>query len=111
MHKHEEGFTLIELIISIALIGILAVVFLPIFGNAIKWISNSGRDSRSHYTAASNIENNMNDPSATEGGTVTSPDNIQLAFPSGTYIAAGRKIQVTYPYAGNTREFTTFTTY
>lgn len=35
---NRKGFTLIEVIVSIALIGLIAVAFLPALANHFKWI-------------------------------------------------------------------------
>ena len=44
MFKIKKGFTLIEVILSIALLGILAVAFLPSMSNYIRWIVNTKTD-------------------------------------------------------------------
>lgn len=55
-HKLNNGFTLVEIILSIAILGIIAVAFLPIFTTGIKGIANSGSRSKSSYQAQDAIE-------------------------------------------------------
>ena len=59
--KNKKGFTLIEVILSIAILGIISIAFLSMFTSGIVGISNSGKKSESHYTAQSDIEIKIND--------------------------------------------------
>ncbi|MBU3153368.1 prepilin-type N-terminal cleavage/methylation domain-containing protein [Clostridium estertheticum] len=109
--KNEKGFTLIEIIISIAILGIISIAFLSVFTSGIVGISNSGKKSIAHYTAQDQIESNINDPKDSPSNVVTSTKSISLTFPGNTTIVInGRQIDVTYIYGSISKKLTTFTT-
>ena len=111
MSKYKEGFTLIEVILSMALLVIISTAFLTMFTSGIVGISNSGKKSVSHYTAQSKIESNINDSGSLSGNVVTLPKSISLTFPGNPPIViAGRQINVPYNYGSITKQLTTFTT-
>lgn len=57
----KSGLTLIEIIISIALIGILAIVFLPSFTNHFSWIVDTNtKITQETYRAQAKMEENLN---------------------------------------------------
>ena len=106
----KKGFTLIEVILSMALLAIISTAFLTMFTSSIIDISNSGKKSASHYTAQSKIENNINDSGSLSGNVVTSTISITLTFPTSSYDINGRQINVPYNYGSITKTLTTFTT-
>lgn len=109
----RNGFTLVETIVSIAMLAIISVAFLAMFSNGIIGISNSGRKSTSHYNAQDEMEKNIDNSSETAGGAVSStPYSITGMSFSGTSYPpiTGRKIDVTYVYGNTTKKLTTFTT-
>jgi prepilin-type N-terminal cleavage/methylation domain-containing protein len=109
--KNKKGFTLIEVILSIALLGILSIAFMTMFTSGIVGISNSGKKSISHYTAQNQIESNINDLGNISSNVLTSTKSITLTFPGNTGIViSGRQIDVTYKYGSRFKILTTFTT-
>ncbi|MBZ9688550.1 type II secretion system GspH family protein [Clostridium estertheticum] len=109
--KNKKGFTLIEVILSIALLGIISIAFLTMFTSGIVGITNSGKKSVSHYTAQNQIESNINDLANLPSNVVTSTKSITLTFPGNTGIViSGRQVDVTYTYGSRSKILTTFTT-
>lgn len=108
--KNKKGFTLIEVILSIAILGIISVAFLSIFTNGLIGIANSGKKSISHYSAQNQIESNINDSADLPSNVITSTENITLKFPGSTNIVSGRQVDVTYNYGSKSKILTTFTT-
>ena len=94
MNKLQQGFTLIELMIVLAIIGILAAVAVPAYQDYI---------ARSQMTEAINLTNAVKPGVSQEySATGTCPDNVQAAA-SG--IAIGGSISGKYVagvYAGGT---------
>lgn len=111
--KIKKGFTLIELIVSIALLAIISISFLAMFLNGITGIINAGKKSTNHYNAQDEIEKNIDNSTETAGGAVSSNScSITGMCFNGTYYppVTGRKIDVTYVYGNSTKKITTFTT-
>lgn len=58
---NKKGLTLIEVIVSIAILGILAVSFLPLFTNHYKWIiETKTKITQDAFKAQKGIEENIN---------------------------------------------------
>lgn len=76
IHQHNDGFTLIELIISIALIAIIAVSMLTIFSVSMRMTSAAGTRSKAAYEAQGNIESELtsNNTDMSSNITLTSTD-------------------------------------
>ncbi len=53
---NKFGFTLVEIIVSIVIIGIIAILLVPLFSNNILRIHNSGQKSEALYTSQQDIE-------------------------------------------------------
>lgn len=101
--KNNGGFTLVEIIVSLAIIGILAVAFFSMFGFGMKTIIISGHNSISNFNTQSILENRISgDLDSPEQLTEISAD-IKL-YQGGTLKATipGKTIQVSYPYNNNT---------
>lgn len=54
--KNKKGFTLVEIIVAIAILAILAVVFLPIMTMSYSHIMKTGRKSQKLYEAQNTME-------------------------------------------------------
>lgn len=52
----DNGFTLIEVIVSIAILGILATTFIPILSNQYISILGTGKKSEATYRAVDEVE-------------------------------------------------------
>jgi prepilin-type N-terminal cleavage/methylation domain-containing protein len=59
--KKKKGFTLIELIVAIAILGILCIAFLPMFVQGFKAIATAGRRSKANYDTQKNVEKDIDD--------------------------------------------------
>lgn len=57
MIKRKQGFTLIETIISLAIVGVIMILFVSIFSVSSKLISRSESLNQSSMQAAGNLEN------------------------------------------------------
>lgn len=55
----NKGFTLIEVIVAIAILGILAVTFIPMLSNQYLIIMKSGRKSEATYNTIDEIEKKL----------------------------------------------------
>jgi len=95
IYLHQKGFTLIEIILATAILGILAAAFLPFLGNGMSGIFRSSQRGDALYQAQSKIEK-------ATGGTETAK-TISITPPSGTSIPLAGKIRtVTETINGNT---------
>src|SRR5690554_6222932 len=70
--KNNKGLTLIEIIVSLAIIGILAVMFLSVFGTSFLSIVRAGVRTRAVGEAADDFNNNP---------TIVSTKNIEVELP------------------------------
>ena len=107
---HQKGVTLIEVILSIALLAIISIAFFTMFTNGLVDISKSGSKSISHYEAQDNMESNINSSVDLQNNAATSTINIRLTFPANYYDISGRQIDVPYKYGSLSKKLTTFTT-
>ena len=64
---NDNGLTLIEVIVSIAILGILAVTFMPILSNQYISIVGTGVKSKNTYLAVDDIEQKIAAGEYTEG--------------------------------------------
>lgn len=71
--KNKKGFTLIEVILSIAIIGIIAIFVVTIFGSGFRNIINSGKRTQEVFELESLINEGISgDYDAIEG------DNVKI---------------------------------
>ena len=94
--EDEKGFTLIELIIVIAIIGILVAIAIPVYGN----IQQNARDNAAEATASNGLTMVVAD--AAEDGAITTAEATaivaDLEVPAGQTITAevtGNEVEVT----------------
>lgn len=59
MFTHEDGFTLVEILVSIVLIGIIAIYILPVFGQIFSSIFSSGDKTDITYIGQREIINSI----------------------------------------------------
>lgn len=108
----KKGFTLIEVILSIAILAIISLSFLTMFTNGTIGIAGAGKKSVSHYNAQNKIESNISDSSILSDSAVTNTPSVRinLNFSGKPYSAIGRKVDVLYIYGSKSKKLTTFTT-
>ena len=58
---NKSGFTLIEVIVSIAILGILAVTFIPILSSQYVSIVGTGKKTTATYSAVEEVEKKIKD--------------------------------------------------
>lgn len=112
MRTNNKGMTLVEIIVSLAIIAIIFIVFLNVFGSSMVGIINAGNKSRAGFMAQDTLENAI----ATNPGTGTDTVSVELfdsAVPGTTGTgtvksATGRNISVTGGYGTSSSTITTF---
>jgi prepilin-type N-terminal cleavage/methylation domain-containing protein len=72
--KSKQGLTLVEIIISIAILGIVAVAFLGMFTVGFKGIMTAGRNSQAGYIGQRAMENRIVDIEVTETNVTIIPE-------------------------------------
>jgi prepilin-type N-terminal cleavage/methylation domain-containing protein len=70
-HLNKKGLTLLEVIISIAIIGIIVVSFLSLFSNSFVQVIRSGNKGTSMYSAQTTAEDQLENTSYSESGSTT----------------------------------------
>jgi prepilin-type N-terminal cleavage/methylation domain-containing protein len=107
MNKNRKGFTLIEVVLAIALLAIISIVFLTLFSSGMLNIANAGKSSVLNNSAQENLEKIIADPLNASGSSVSNNTTLDIVFSGVTYSVPGRKIDVP---ASGTHILTTFTT-
>lgn len=74
----DKGFTLIEVIVSIAILGILAATFIPILSNQYISIIKTGKKSEATYLAVEEVEKRIEREEYTEVEEAKSKLNIEF---------------------------------
>lgn len=85
--KNKKGMTLIELIVSIALIGIIVVGFLPAFTVGFAMIAKAGSTSKAQYNTQAQTEKDLS-----SGPSVTS-DTLDIKFSDNSTIQSSGQIK------------------
>lgn len=82
---HEDGFTLIEIIVALAIFGIICVVFLNMFSLGYKGVFLSGDKNKASYITQKAVENYLANPVALPDPVTKSinPSSMTITFPSG----------------------------
>jgi prepilin-type N-terminal cleavage/methylation domain-containing protein len=105
----RKGFTLVEIIVSLAIIGIISVAFLSMFAFGTNNIIMSGKNSSSNFNAQAILESNISDATITSSEITRTPVSIKLYKSRVLYTTIdGNNIQVIYPYSSSTKTLTTF---
>lgn len=99
----QKGFTLIEIIVSIAILGIIAVAFLPLISSSISGIFRPGQRAEALFQAQSKLEN----PPAGNIPAVTTI-NVTANAPLTSYTFTGKIRKVTEPVNGSTTPVTLY---
>lgn len=79
--RSQQGFSLIELIIATALLGLIASSLIPLLGISYKSILHSGQSSVDIYEAGAALEAQITDPNSSG----TPLGDFTLLFSSGDY--------------------------
>lgn len=90
--KNTQGFTLIEMIVALAIIGIMAVSFLTVFSSTYAHIFSAGRRSDAIFSTEKKVE------AAIASGTTATTDTFSLAIGGRTVTVSGALVmeQSTY---------------
>ena len=101
--KNKDGFTLIEIIVSLAIIGILSVSFFTIFTSGFTYIAKAGNRSVAGFSTQNVVEQTLiNIPlQSTSYMTITLPD-------TSTIRVYGNTISKTTNYNGGHVDITFF---
>lgn len=81
MKYRKSGFTLVEIILALALFAILAIAFVPAFVSAFRWITDAGKQSNAIYNSQNSLEDIVSEWIGS--GVVGSTSNINLEFNDG----------------------------
>jgi prepilin-type N-terminal cleavage/methylation domain-containing protein len=68
---NHPGMTLIEVLVALAISGIIAITFLPIFSTGIKYLVNNGYMIRDMYTDQDSMEKEISLGAASEDNTMS----------------------------------------
>jgi prepilin-type N-terminal cleavage/methylation domain-containing protein len=75
--KSSHGFSLIELLIAMSIIGLLVAVFFPVIANSYYGIRSAGQKNKVIYQVQQDVENNLLTSNTTEQA-----DQQIISFPS-----------------------------
>lgn len=86
--KQRDGFSLVELLIAVAILGIVSVALLPLFSTSMQGIVTAGKKSTALYTYQKTLEEEIQDNST---GLL---QNMPLKFGTWQNTIKGRRVQV-----------------
>jgi len=74
----KKGMTLVEIIVSIAILGIIAVAFLPVFTTGFSSVFHAGNKSEALYRAQQDMEGLIADKTITASPPVENTDKMTI---------------------------------
>lgn len=80
----KSGMTLIEVIVSLALLGILSVVFLGLFLSSLKMTERSGEREQTKLTASTSMDNLLSDTSYHDSDITSTGGSVTIIYPDST---------------------------
>lgn len=89
---NHNGMTLIEVVVALAIIGIIAIGIIPMFSSGIKLLVNNGIQIKSMYTKQDKTEKNISI------GTDSIDGELELIFSGEPIKVKGKKIIVEDSY-------------
>jgi prepilin-type N-terminal cleavage/methylation domain-containing protein len=85
VYINDIGMTLVEVIIALAILGIISIGMLSLFTSGIRLIIMSGDHSKIQYTTIQSMENELADNLTATPSSITAPDPIDstvtISFP------------------------------
>lgn len=99
---NRKGLTLIELIVAMAVFGIIAVALIPVFTSSLIWIHGAGNKGEAYSIAQDDIEGRI----ATGDSYYT--DDISLKFAGKDYSIRGGLVETTQVVNGKNSNLKTF---
>lgn len=109
--RKSEGFTLIEIVVSIAILSIIIIAFSGMFVSGIKIITKSGNRSNGDYEAQKVMESKILNPVSGADGNVTTTvegTQINIRFGSREIVIPGKTIETEFNDGKFKVLFTTF---
>jgi prepilin-type N-terminal cleavage/methylation domain-containing protein len=110
--KTDKGMTLVEVVISLAILGIITVVFLGMFTSGFGGIISAGKYSQAEYEAQEAMEHRIGGvtvaatPSLTP--TTISGKTVSISFPGVPISATGKLEKIVYNDGKHSVELSTF---
>lgn len=86
--RNHSGMTLVEIIVALAIVGIIAVGFLPMFSNGIKFLVNNGNQIKGMYTNQNTIEKKISQDLN------SGADTMSIVFPDKTISVIGENLTI-----------------
>ncbi len=100
--KNRRGFTLIELIVSIAILAIIIIAFMPLFSFSFVNTFRSGNQSEAVYQNQSLLEESYSGAEEVEGVISTElPQPLEINIDGVIVRVPGRLIEVSSDYDNN----------
>ena len=102
----RKGFTLVEIIVALAILGIVAVSFISMFTFGFLNILTGNRTSTAHQAGQDSIEYEMGSPVLrldTTNGEEIKPTTVSIEFPSVTFNVKGAAISFENAYEDTSR--------
>ena len=107
----QVGFTLIEIMVALLIIGLISVSFLPIFVNSIKGLAINAGISQQTFDGQNSMENIIAGKSYTNfSGSTQTINQLSISFPGVTPIMVvhGKTITTPITYQSQVDHLTTF---
>jgi prepilin-type N-terminal cleavage/methylation domain-containing protein len=100
--RREEGFTLVEVLVALAILSIIIMAFTTLFTSSFSGIFRAGRKSASLYEAQAVLDQVI------DQGTALTEDEINILFGGIVIKVQGEEITEAYEYDGRTGQLVYF---